>query len=70
MNGPSHVTPADGNIFADLGFQEPEASQLLAQADARLHCKINRISSRTCEKGTKGCVISHGEDDGKEYKKA
>lgn len=24
----THVTPADGNVFADLGFPEPEAESL------------------------------------------
>lgn len=28
-----HVTPADGNIFADLGFGPEEAAALLAEAD-------------------------------------
>jgi len=29
----SHRTPADGNIFADLGFPPKEAARLLAEAD-------------------------------------
>jgi predicted XRE-type DNA-binding protein len=29
----THRTPADGNIFADLGFAADEAEKLLAQAD-------------------------------------
>lgn len=62
MNGPSHVTPADGNIFADLGFPEPEASQLLAEAEAKLRgCKTSPVSSRMCEKGTKSRVVEHGD---------
>lgn len=28
--GSSHVTPADGNIFADLGFPPAEAARLKA----------------------------------------
>lgn len=28
-----HVTPADGNIFADLGFGPEEAAALLAESD-------------------------------------
>lgn len=32
----SRVTPADGNVFADLGFSEHEANHLLADADARI----------------------------------
>ena len=29
----THRTPADGNIFADLGFAPEEAKRLLAEAD-------------------------------------
>ncbi len=29
----THRTPADGNIFADLGFAPDEAQRLLAEAD-------------------------------------
>ena len=29
----THRTPADGNIFADLGFAPDEAARLLADAD-------------------------------------
>ena len=36
INQPTHVTPADGNIFADLGFPVDEAKQLKAQAEAQL----------------------------------
>ncbi|OGT84047.1 MAG: hypothetical protein A3H91_04165 [Gammaproteobacteria bacterium RIFCSPLOWO2_02_FULL_61_13] len=32
----SHVTPADGNVFADLGFSPQEAKTLLRDADARI----------------------------------
>lgn len=28
-----HVTPEDGNIFADLGFGPEEAAALLAESD-------------------------------------
>jgi predicted XRE-type DNA-binding protein len=31
-----HVTPADGNVFADLGFPADQAKQLLKAADARI----------------------------------
>ena len=31
-----HVTPADGNVFADLGFSPKEAKALLRDADARI----------------------------------
>jgi len=31
-----HVTAADGNVFADLGFSPKQAKALLADADARI----------------------------------
>ena len=31
-----HITPADGNLFADLGFSPEQAEALLKQADARI----------------------------------
>lgn len=31
-----HLTPADGKVFADLGFAAEEAAALLAEADARM----------------------------------
>ena len=37
-----HVTPADGNVFADLGFPPKEAKALLADADARI-AKAQRL---------------------------
>lgn len=32
MTGPTHVTPADGNIFLDLGFEPEEAERMKADA--------------------------------------
>ena len=32
----SRITPADGNVFVDLGFSAKEAKGLLADADARI----------------------------------
>ncbi len=32
----SHITPADGNVFADLGFSAKDSKALLADADARI----------------------------------
>ena len=32
----SHVTPASGNVFADLGFSTKESKALLADADDRI----------------------------------
>ncbi|MGC1388971.1 MAG: XRE family transcriptional regulator [Steroidobacteraceae bacterium] len=31
-----HITPADGNVFADLGFAPKRARELLQAADARI----------------------------------
>lgn len=31
-----HITPADGNVFADLGFSSKQAKAMLKQADARI----------------------------------
>jgi predicted XRE-type DNA-binding protein len=31
-----HITPADGNLFADLGFSPEQAEAMLKQADARI----------------------------------
>ena len=31
-----HITPADGNVFADLGFSPKQAKAMLADADARI----------------------------------
>lgn len=31
-----HITPADGNVFADLGFSPKQAKAMLKQADARI----------------------------------
>lgn len=32
----AHLTPADGNVFADLGFSSEQAKAMLADADARI----------------------------------
>jgi len=37
-----HITRADGNVFADLGFSPKEAKALLAEADARI-AKARRL---------------------------
>lgn len=39
-----HVTPADGNVFADLGFSPKVARELLADADARI-AKAQRLKT-------------------------
>lgn len=35
-----HLTPADGNVFAGLGFPAEEAAVLLAKADAQMDMGI------------------------------
>ena len=32
----SHITPAKGNVFLDLGFPPDEAARLKAEADAKI----------------------------------
>ena len=34
--GTSHITPADGNVFADLGFEPEEAARLLAESEKKI----------------------------------
>ncbi|MBH3094618.1 MULTISPECIES: helix-turn-helix domain-containing protein [Serratia] len=34
--GSRHITPAGGNVFADLGFSDDEARQLQAQSNAEI----------------------------------
>jgi predicted XRE-type DNA-binding protein len=35
-SGTTHVTPADGNVFADLGFAPKEAKKLLSESNRRI----------------------------------
>lgn len=39
QTGTTHVTPADGNVFADLGFSPAEAAALLAESRRRIAAK-------------------------------
>lgn len=36
----THITPADGNVFADLGFDPQEAAALLAETDRVIFQKL------------------------------
>lgn len=38
--GSRHITPAGGNIFADLGFEPEEAAALLAESDRIISEKL------------------------------
>jgi predicted XRE-type DNA-binding protein len=38
--GSRHITPADGNVFADLGFEPEEAAALLAESDRLISEKL------------------------------
>ena len=35
-----HITPADGNVFLDLGFEPEEAARLLAESDREIYAKL------------------------------
>lgn len=37
-----HVTPADGNIFEDMGFEPEEAARLLEDSQGRIAEKLTR----------------------------
>lgn len=39
-HGTTHITPADGNIFLDLGHSPEEAARLLWESDLKIHAKI------------------------------
>lgn len=39
QTGTTHTTPADGNVFADLGFPPEEAAALLAESQRRIAAK-------------------------------
>ena len=36
----THITPVDGNVFADLGFPQDEAARILAETDAIITAKL------------------------------
>ncbi|MDB5523965.1 MAG: family transcriptional regulator [Rhizobium sp.] len=40
-----HITPADANIFAELGFAQKEADALLAETQAEIE-KISRLKEQ------------------------
>lgn len=42
-----HVTPKNGNVFADLGFEAEEAAKLLADADRIIDEKLENIQAAT-----------------------
>ncbi len=39
-HGLKHITPADGNVFLDLGFEPEEAAKLLAETDKQISEKL------------------------------
>jgi predicted XRE-type DNA-binding protein len=39
-NGVTHVTAADGNVFADLGFSKTEATRLQARSRAIIQTRL------------------------------
>ncbi len=42
----THITPADGNVFADLGFSPKRAKAMLAEADARI-ARFRKLKQKT-----------------------
>jgi predicted XRE-type DNA-binding protein len=44
-----HLTPADGNVFADLGFSPDKAAELLRDADARIE-KARRLKIEAAQR--------------------
>ena len=42
-----HTTPADGNVFLDLGFEPEEAARLLAKAEKQYVEKLRKESLMT-----------------------
>lgn len=44
-----HITPAGGNVFADLGFGPEEAAALKAESDRRISQKLALKESLTVE---------------------
>lgn len=49
-HGSQHITPANGNIFLDLGFEPEEAARLLAESDKEIMAKRARAVSQTSAK--------------------
>lgn len=56
----SHITPADGNVFLDLGFPVEEAERLKRESDQRIAQKVGRSMQEPCERQTRDV----GTDDG------
>ena len=55
-HGTMHITPADGNIFADLGFPPEEAARLLWESDLKIDAEIAAKTKRA--KGTSSKCLS------------
>jgi hypothetical protein len=47
----AHITPADGNIFADLGFPSEEAAALLVESRKRIAEKLDAKASAAASAG-------------------
>ena len=65
FHGVTHITPADGNIFTDLGFPPDEAAKLLAETDKAILDRIAikeslmvEISSWISSQGLKQVAIT------------
>lgn len=46
----AHITPADGNIFTDLGFEPVEAAKLLIKADLMIDIQQWVLSNKLKQK--------------------
>ena len=48
-----HLTPADGNVFLDLGFPPDEAEAMLAEADREIEeeRRIKQIARESQKRG-------------------
>jgi predicted XRE-type DNA-binding protein len=44
-----HITPADGNVFVDLGFPPAQAAEMLRDADARIE-KAKKLKDEAAQR--------------------
>jgi hypothetical protein len=52
-----HITPAGGNVFADLGFEPKEAAILLAETDRVISEKLKQAEAAEILGGTHPAVV-------------
>lgn len=44
-HGTAHITPADGNVFLDLGFEPEEADALKVESDRQIRESLARMQA-------------------------